>query len=229
MNQTQLILTDRQLCDLEMIMSKAFYPLDGFIGEDDYYSILDNMRLVNGSLWPIPIILDVSKKFSKQVSINDKIILKDKEGFPVAEMNISDIWQPNKKIEAEKVYGTLDESHPGVDYLLNQTNSIYIGGLIKCIESIHHYDYQYLRHSPKELKDKFKKLGWNKVIAFQTRNPLHKAHVEMTLRAIKDAKAKLLIHPVVGMTKPGDVDYHTRVRCYNHILKKYPITLLFLV
>ena len=222
MNQTQLILTDRQLCDLEMIMSKAFYPLDGFIGEDDYYSILDNMRLVNGSLWPIPVILDVSKKFSKQVSINDKIILKDKEGFPVAEMNISDIWQPNKKIEAEKVYGTLDESHPGVDYLLNQTNSIYIGGLIKCIESIHHYDYQHLRHSPKELKDKFKKLGWNKVIAFQTRNPLHKAHVEMTLRAIKDAKAKLLIHPVVGMTKPGDVDYHTRVRCYNHILKKYP-------
>ena len=222
MNQTQLILTDRQLCDLEMIMSKAFYPLDGFIGEDDYYSILDNMRLVNGSLWPIPVILDVSKKFSKQVSINDKIILKDKEGFPVAEMKISDIWQPNKKIEAEKVYGTLDESHPGVDYLLNQTNSIYIGGLIKCIESIHHYDYQYLRHSPKELKDKFKKLGWNKVIAFQTRNPLHKAHVEMTLRAIKDAKARLLIHPVVGMTKPGDVDYHTRVRCYNHILKKYP-------
>ena len=222
MNQTQLILTDRQLCDLEMIMSKAFYPLDGFIGEDDYYSILDNMRLVNGSLWPIPVILDVSKKFSKQVSINDKIILKDKEGFPVAEMKISDIWQPNKKIEAEKVYGTLDESHPGVDYLLNQTNSIYIGGLIKCIESIHHYDYQHLRHSPKELKDKFKKLGWNKVIAFQTRNPLHKAHVEMTLRAIKDAKAKLLIHPVVGMTKPGDVDYHTRVRCYNHILKKYP-------
>ena len=222
MNQTQLILTDRQLCDLEMIMSKSFYPLDGFIGEDDYYSILDNMRLVNGSLWPIPVILDVSKKFSKQVSINHKIILKDKEGFPVAEMKISDIWQPNKKIEAEKVYGTLDESHPGVDYLLNQTNSIYIGGLIKCIESIHHYDYQYLRHSPKELKDKFKKLGWNKVIAFQTRNPLHKAHVEMTLRAIKDAKAKLLIHPVVGMTKPGDVDYHTRVRCYNHILKKYP-------
>jgi len=231
MNQTQLILTDRQLCDLEMIMSKAFYPLDGFIGEDDYYSILDNMRLVNGSLWPIPIILDVSKKFSKQVSINDKIILKDKEGFPVAEMNISDIWQPNKKIEAEKVYGTLDESHPGVDYLLNQTNSIYIGGLIKCIESIHHYDYQHFRHSPKELKDKFKKLGWNKVIAFQTRNPLHKAHVEMTLRAIKDAKAKLLIHPVVGMTKPGDVDYHTRVRCYNHILKKYPnnSTLLSLI
>ena len=222
MNQTQLILTDRQLCDLEMIMSKAFYPLDGFIGEDDYYSVLDNMRLVNGSLWPIPIILDISKQFSKQVSINHKIILKDKEGFSLAEMKISDIWEPNKKIEAEKVYGTLDESHPGVDYLLNQTDSIYIGGSIKCIESIHHYDYQDLRHSPEVLKDKFNKLGWDKVIAFQTRNPLHKAHVEMTLRAINDFNAKLLIHPVVGMTKPGDVDYYTRVRCYNHILKKYP-------
>ena len=222
MNQTQLILTDRQLCDLEMIMSKAFYPLDGFIGEDDYYSVLDNMRLVNGSLWPIPIILDISKQFSKQVSINHKIILKDKEGFSLAEMKISDIWEPNKKIEAEKVYGTLDESHPGVDYLLNQTNSTYVGGSIKCIESIHHYDYKDLRHSPKVLKDKFNKLGWDKVIAFQTRNPLHKAHVEMTLRAIKDFNAKLLIHPVVGMTKPGDVDYYTRVRCYNHILKKYP-------
>jgi len=222
MNQTHLILTDRQLCDLEMIMSKAFYPLDGFIGEDDYYSVLDNMRLVNGSLWPIPIILDISKQFSKQVSINHKIILKDKEGFSLAEMKISDIWEPNKKIEAEKVYGTLDESHPGVDYLLNQTDSIYIGGSIKCIESIHHYDYQDLRHSPEVLKDKFNKLGWDKVIAFQTRNPLHKAHVEMTLRAINDFNAKLLIHPVVGMTKPGDVDYYTRVRCYNHILKKYP-------
>ena len=222
MNQTHLILTDRQLCDLEMIMSKAFYPLDGFIGEDDYYSVLDNMRLVNGSLWPIPIILDITKQFSKQVSINHKIILKDKEGFSLAEMKISDIWEPNKKIEAEKVYGTLDESHPGVDYLLNQTDSIYIGGSIKCIESIHHYDYQDLRHSPEVLKDKFNKLGWDKVIAFQTRNPLHKAHVEMTLRAINDFNAKLLIHPVVGMTKPGDVDYYTRVRCYNHILKKYP-------
>ena len=222
MNQTHLILTDRQLCDLEMIMSKAFYPLDGFIGENDYYSVLDNMRLVNGSLWPIPIILDISKQFSKQVSINHKIILKDKEGFSLAEMKISDIWEPNKKIEAEKVYGTLDESHPGVDYLLNQTDSIYIGGSIKCIESIHHYDYQDLRHSPEVLKDKFNKLGWDKVIAFQTRNPLHKAHVEMTLRAINDFNAKLLIHPVVGMTKPGDVDYYTRVRCYNHILKKYP-------
>ena len=222
MNQTHLILTDRQLCDLEMIMSKAFYPLDGFIGEDDYYSVLDNMRLVNGSLWPIPIILDISKQFSKQVSINHKIILKDKEGFSLAEMKISDIWEPNKNIEAEKVYGTLDESHPGVDYLLNQTDSIYIGGSIKCIESIHHYDYQDLRHSPEVLKDKFNTLGWDKVIAFQTRNPLHKAHVEMTLRAINDFNAKLLIHPVVGMTKPGDVDYYTRVRCYNHILKKYP-------
>ena len=222
MNQTHLILTDRQLCDLEMIMSKAFYPLDGFIGENDYYSVLDNMRLVNGSLWPIPIILDISKQFSKQVSINHKIILKDKEGFSLAEMKISDMWEPNKKIEAEKVYGTLDESHPGVDYLLNQTDSIYIGGSIKCIESIHHYDYQDLRHSPEVLKDKFNKLGWDKVIAFQTRNPLHKAHVEMTLRAINDFNAKLLIHPVVGMTKPGDVDYYTRVRCYNHILKKYP-------
>ena len=222
MNQTHLILTERQLCDLEMIMSKAFYPLDGFIGENDYYSVLDNMRLVNGSLWPIPIILDISKQFSKQVSINHKIILKDKEGFSLAEMKISDIWEPNKKIEAEKVYGTLDESHPGVDYLLNHTDSIYIGGSIKCIESIHHYDYQDLRHSPEVLKDKFNKLGWDKVIAFQTRNPLHKAHVEMTLRAINDFNAKLLIHPVVGMTKPGDVDYYTRVRCYNHILKKYP-------
>ena len=222
MNQTHLILTDRQLCDLEMIMSKAFYPLDRFIGENDYYSVLDNMRLVNGSLWPIPIILDISKQFSKQVSINHKIILKDKEGFSLAEMKISDIWEPNKKIEAEKVYGTLDESHPGVDYLMNQTDSIYIGGSIKCIESIHHYDYPDLRHSPEVLKDKFNKLGWDKVIAFQTRNPLHKAHVEMTKSAIINLNAKLLIHPVVGMTKPGDVDYYTRVRCYNHILKKYP-------
>ena len=126
------------------------------------------------------------------------------------------------------VYGTTDNTHPGVDYLLNHSNPIYVGGKIRAISKPNHYDYREIRHDPKSLKKKFKELGWSNIVAFQTRNPLHKAHVEMTLRAIDELDAKLLIHPVVGMTKPGDVDYYTRVRCYKHVLSKYPDDKAFL-
>ena len=126
------------------------------------------------------------------------------------------------------VYGTTDNTHPGVDYLLNHSNPIYVGGKIRAISKPNHYDYREIRHDPKSLKKKFKELGWSNIVAFQTRNPLHKAHVEMTLRAIDELDAKLLIHPVVGMTKPGDVDHYTRVRCYKHVLSKYPDDKAFL-
>ena len=215
-------LNDRQICDLELILNGGFEPLNGFLGKRDFESVINDLRLENGALWPIPITLDVSNEFAELLSKGDSFTLKDKEGFSLAIMEISDIWEPDRAKEATLVFGTNDDKHPGVNHLLNESNPIYIGGNLKCIDLPHHYDYKNLRHSPKALKKKFQEMGWNKIVAFQTRNPLHRAHVEMTLKAIKELDANLLIHPVVGMTKPGDVDHYTRVRCYNHVLDRYP-------
>ncbi|MBL8157381.1 MAG: sulfate adenylyltransferase, partial [Anaerolineae bacterium] len=115
-----------------------------------------------------------------------------------------------------------DDTHPGVAYLTRKAGSVYVGGKLKGIEAPMHYDFRGLRNSPAELRALFNKLGWRKIVAFQTRNPMHRAHQELTFRAAKLAQANLLIHPVVGMTKPGDIDHYSRVRCYEHLIKQYP-------
>ena len=147
--------------------------------------------------------------------------MRDKEGFSLAVMTIGDIWKPDRKKEAEQVYGTIDETHPGVNYLLHESNPIYIGGSVEGVHVPKHYDYQGLRHTPAQLREEFNRLGWTNIVAFQTRNPMHRAHVELTHRASAEANANLLIHPVVGLTKPGDVNHYTRVRCYQKIMEKY--------
>ena len=215
-------LTDRQLCDCEMIIDKSFYPLNRFMNEDDYQMVLSNMRLSTGELFPIPITLDVGKQFSEQVSIGEKIILREKEGFEIATMVIDSIWEPDFYEEAKLVYGTNDQYHPAVNYMLNTGNKVYIGGKIKKIAMPNHYDYRQYRLAPSDVKMKFKEKSWKKVVAFQTRNPLHRAHIEMTMKSMKELDAKLFLHPVVGLTKPGDVDHYTRVRCYQHVIEKYP-------
>ena len=215
-------LTARQICDLELLMNRGFYPLTGFLGQADYESVLEDMRLKDGSLWPMPITLDVSQDFASSVSEGDEIALRDEEGVILAMMTISDKWMPDKAREAELVYGRDDQAHPAVAYLHQQAGDVYLGGQIKGLQPPTHYDFRQYRHTPNELKSQFEKLGWHKVIAFQTRNPLHRAHQELTFRAARDVGANLLIHPVVGMTKPGDVDHFTRVRCYESVLDKYP-------
>ena len=215
-------LTARQICDLELLMNRGFYPLTGFLGEADYQSVLEDMRLKDGSLWPMPITLDVSQDFASPISVGDEIALRDEEGVILAMMTISDKWMPDKAREAELVYGRDDLAHPAVAYLHQQAGDVYLGGQIKGLQPPTHYDFRQYRHTPNELKSQFEKLGWHKVIAFQTRNPLHRAHQELTFRAARDVGANLLIHPVVGMTKPGDVDHFTRVRCYESVLDKYP-------
>jgi len=215
-------LTERQLCDIELLLNGAFSPLEGFLDEDDYNSVIQNMRLTSGVLWPMPITLDVSEAFAETIQSGDRIALRDLEGVIIATLDVGDIWTPDKKAEAESVYGTTDEKHPAVHYLNNIANPIYVGGKLRGMEAPIHYDFKHLRNSPAELRERFRKLGWRKVVAFQTRNPMHRAHQELTLRAAFDVEANLLIHPVVGMTKPGDVDHYTRVRCYEHLLSRYP-------
>ncbi len=211
----------RQTCDLDLILDGSFYPLKGFLTQKEYLSVCENIHLPSGELWPIPINLDVSEEFAETLTLGEEISLKDQEGVNLAILVVEDIWCPEKLFEADKVFGSTNNEHPGVNYLLNKSNKIYLGGKLIGINKPTFYDFKHLRNSPNELRKIFNKLGWSSVVAFQTRNPLHRAHFELTLRASSESEANLLIHPVVGMTKPGDIDHFTRVRCYEAILKYY--------
>ena len=215
-------LSMRQLCDLELLLNGAFSPLEGFMGADDYNAVLANMRLADGVLWPIPITLDVTEAFAESVESGARIALRDPEGVLIATLDVDSKFIPDKKAEALAVFGSADEAHPAVHYLNNQANDVYLGGRLTGVEPPRHYDFKHLRDSPAQVRERFEKLGWRRVVAFQTRNPMHRAHQELTSRAAKETEANLLIHPVVGMTKPGDVDHFTRVRCYEHVLSHYP-------
>ena len=215
-------LTPRQICDLELLMNGGFNPLKGFLTEADYNCVVENMRLADGTLWPMPITLDVTQDFADSVELGQKIALRDQEGVILATITVTDSWLPNKAREAENVFGANDLAHPAVNYLHNQAGSINLGGPVTGLQQPVHYDFRGRRDTPNELRNYFRKMGWQRVVAFQTRNPLHRAHQELTFRAAKDAQANLLIHPVVGMTKPGDIDHFTRVRCYEAVLNQYP-------
>ena len=215
-------LTERQLCDLELLGTGAFSPLTGFMTQPDYDRVCAEMRLADGTLWPIPITLDVSEDLAGSLTPGSRLALRDPEGVMLAVVDVEDIWQPDRAAEAVAVFGTDNPEHPGVAHLLDRTHPCYVGGRVTVVQPVTHYDYRQIRHTPAELRAQFAKLGWTKVVAFQTRNPMHRAHQELTLRAAKEVGADLLIHPVVGMTKPGDVDHYTRVRCYQALLHRYP-------
>jgi sulfate adenylyltransferase len=216
-------LTPRQLCDLELLVTGGFSPLQGFMTRADYEGVCHNMRLANGTLWPMPVTLDVTEEFAKKLTPGtSKIALRDPEGVMLAVLNVEEVWQPDRKAEAKAVFATTSAAHPGADYAINKSNPWYVGGKIEATQIPSHYDFRNLRLTPAEVRAEFARVGWRKVVAFQTRNPMHRAHVELAFRAAKQVEANLLIHPVVGMTKPGDVDYYTRVRCYQLLLSKFP-------
>ena len=216
-------LTARQVCDLELLLSGGFSPLRGFMNRAEYESVCQNMQLPDGPIWPMPITLDVSEEFAKRLKPgSSKIALRDAEGVMLAVLHVEDVWQPDRKAEADAVFKTVSSAHPGSGYLLNQSNPWYVGGKLEGIQMPSRYDFRGLRLTPAELRAEFARLGWRRIVAFQTRNPMHRAHVELTFRAAKQIEANLLIHPSVGMTKPGDVDYFTRVRCYQLLLSKFP-------
>ena len=218
-----LVLNNRQISDIELLLNGAFKPLNQYLNKKDYDSVLSNMRLSNGKLWPIPIVLDVDKNLlDSQIFIGANIALRDHEGFLIATIEIEEIWEADKKKEAQCIFGTNDKHHPGVKNLFKNTGSHYVSGKLKKADLPKHYDYTSIRHTPKSLKNEFEKLGWKKIVAFQTRNPMHRAHKEIAMLAAEENNANLLIHPVVGPTKPGDVDHYTRVRCYEKILNYFP-------
>jgi sulfate adenylyltransferase len=216
-----LTLTQRQLCDIEMILNGAFYPLQGFMDQTDYDSVVKHLRLADGTLFSMPITLDITEEQKTRLAGEKRIALLDQENNLIAIMTVGTCWEPNKALEAELVFGADDLKHPSVEYLHNTAGKYYLGGAVEGYQLPVHYDYSNLRRTPNELRKYFKENGWKRVVAFQTRNPLHRSHFELTTRAIKHANAHLLLNPVVGMTKPGDVDHHTRVRCYKSLMNHY--------
>ena len=216
-------LTPRQQCDLELLVNGGFSPLTGFLTRGDYESVCSSMRLLDGTLWPVPVTLDLPEALARGLEPGRSLALRDAEGVMLAALHVTEVWEPDRETEVKEVFGTSDPTHPGVAYTLQQANPYYVGGTVEGLTPPAHYDFKALRLTPAELRSEFSRLGWRKVVAFQTRNPMHRAHVELTRRAATELEANLLIHPSVGMTKPGDVDHYTRVRCYQAVLKSYPM------
>jgi sulfate adenylyltransferase len=216
-----ITLDQRQICDLELLLNGGFSPLIGFLNRFDYLSVVEEMRLTDGQLWPMPVTLAVDDACADVLSRMSRAVLRDVTGVPIAVMEIEHVWMPDLEHEAMNVFGTTSTEHPGVAALY-ASGGHYVGGRVRGIQLPRHDDFQTLRHTPEQLREAFTRQHWTRIVAFQTRNPMHRAHKELTDRAAASIDGHLLIHPAVGMTKPGDIGYFTRVRCYRHLLKKYP-------
>jgi sulfate adenylyltransferase len=222
LNLPDIILNERQMCDLEMLATGGFSPLKGYMIRSDYESVLDRMRLQDGTLWSIPICMDVDELKARSLEAGQSVALRDPEGYLLAVMHIDDLWPVEREKEAQQVYGTLDHTHPGIDYLYKVAGDYYIGGQLEVLSPPLHSDFKQLRMTPVEIRSNFRKFGWKRMVAFMTRNPIHRPQFEMTMNAMRDTNANLLLLPIAGMTKPGDFDHYTRVRCYRRVAEHYP-------
>ena len=211
-------LSRRAVCDLEMLAVGAFSPLDRFMGQADYQRVLNDMRLNNGTLFPMPVTLPIEA--DEGVHIGQDIALRDISNEILAIMTVEEMYAWDRDEMAQKVFGTLDTRHPLVAEM-NRWGSYNISGPLKVIQLPRHYDFQNLRQTPAETRALLEATGHKNVVAFQTRNPLHRVHEELTKRAIEEIDGVLLLHPVVGMTRPGDVDSYTRVRTYKALASRY--------
>jgi sulfate adenylyltransferase len=214
-------LTPRQACDLELLALGGFSPLRGFLGRADYESVCSSMTLADGTLWPIPVVLDIDDAAAARVSPGVDLALLDAEGYVLAVLHVTESWPRDLRAEALAVFGTTSLEHPGVKALLDSGHQFLVSGDLDVLRVPSHHDFADLRLTPAETRARFDGLGWSRVLAFQTRNPMHRAHLELTVRGMTEAGAKLLVHPVVGVTREGDVDYYSRVRCYRILMSRY--------
>ena len=211
-------MTPRQTHDMELLAVGGFSPLDRFMGQEDYKSVMENMTLADGTIWPIPIILTIDK-----VDLPDQanwVTLRDVHNQIMAVMRLEEVFRFNWREEAEKVYGTVDVKHPIVSEMAGW-GDLCLSGELKVLNLPVYDDFAELRLTPTQTRAKLEEIGNSNVVAFQTRNPMHRVHEELTKRASKQIDGSLLIHPVVGMTKPGDVDHYTRVRIYKALVDNY--------
>jgi sulfate adenylyltransferase len=208
----------RSLCDLELLATGAFSPLDRFMNKADYERVLTEMRLGNGVLFPIPVALPLDE--NALPSWGEQITLCDARNNTLAVMQIEEVFHWDPLREARLVLGTTDSKHPLVSEMMGW-GKVYVSGAIKVIDLPYYYDFVELRRTPVQVRETLEEMGHANVVAFQTRNPMHRIHEELTKRAAEEVNGSLLIHPVVGMTKPGDVDHYTRVRVYRALAENY--------
>lgn len=213
-------LSERSTCDLELLAVGAFSPLDRFMGQADHQSVIDNMRLANGFVFPMPIPLPVPEEDIKYLTIGEDVALRSPQNELLGVMKLEELYKWDLDEVAMKVFGTLDLRHPTVAEMHNW-GEYYASGPIRMIKLPDHFDFKTLRFTPAQVREKLEKFGHTNVVAFQTRNPLHRVHEELTKRASQEKDAVLLLHPSVGMTKPGDVDHYTRVRTYRALAQRY--------
>ena len=222
LDMPSLTLSQRQLCDLELLMNGGFTPLDGFMDRETYAHVLESMRLPDGELWPVPVVLDARRELVEKLEPGSRVALRDQEGLALAILDVSGTWEPDKRAEAQQVYGTTSSRHPGVRHLHERIGEIYVGGRISGIRLPTHYDHQELRHSPRELGRFFDRLGWRRIVAFHTSRPMHKRERELTLDAAREVRGHLLLHPVAGVTMHHDLAHFARIKCYQEVLRHYP-------
>ncbi len=215
-------LNARQLCDLELLLTRATYPLNGYLCRRDYESVLESMHLADGTLWPMPVCLDVSEKVAQAVKPGGCLAVRDQEGFMLAVLRVEDVWQPDLLREAEAVFGICDpDRHPGVRRFLDETGKWYVGGTLEGLHLPLHFDFAEHRLTPSDSHRRFTMAGWRRIIGFQTEKHLHCAHKEMIFRAAREAGASILLQPVAGPRTPGDLDYYTLVRSYQAFVKHF--------
>ena len=208
-------ISPRSVCDLELLATGAFSPVDRFMGEKDYLRVVQEMRLADGTLFPIPLTLPVDH--FDGLRLDKEIALRGPQNEILAVLNVEEIYERNRNEEAQKVYGTMDTRHPLVSEL-DTWGPLNISGSLRVIELPHHYDFLHLRRTPSQVREQLAELGYKNVVVFQTRNPMHRSHEELTKRAMDIVHGALLIHPTIGITRPGDVDYYTRVRCIQSLV-----------
>lgn len=220
-------LSPRQQCDLELLLNRGLFPLTGFMDSKNYDSVIQTMRLSDGTVWPIPICLDLDELIANKLSIGLRVALNDQEGFLLAILTIDDIWKPDKTSEAQAVYGTDDPTkHSGVMHLYERVDNWYIGGRLEGVNLPIHYDFQHLRLSPSETVRSFTMNGWRRVLGFHTDDYLHCAHREMVITAAREAGAAIFLHPVAELSHPGNIDYYTQIRCYQAFTSKFPSNMI---
>jgi len=211
-------LSNRSLCDLELLANGGFSPLERFMGKADYDRVVEEMRLANGMLFPMPITLPIDE--DTPLRLGKEVALRDNKNNLVAIMKVEEAFAWDADREAHHVCGSLDARHPLVAEM-ETWGKVYISGPLRVINLPRAYDFTELRHSPAQTRRLLAQMGHHNVVAFQTRNPLHRIHEELTKRAMVEINGALLLHPAVGLTKPGDVDHYTRVRIYKTLIKNY--------
>lgn len=215
--------TNRQLSDFELLVIGGLSPLKGFMPSKDYKAVVKKGTLADGTLWPIPIVLDVDYETARRLTVNRRYALNHLEGYPLGVITVTDIYEPDKYEEAINIYETDDPNlHPGVDYLFNKTGPVYVGGNIQAFQLPRHYTFKQYRLTPQQVREEIARRGFGNVVAFQTRNPTHRGHYEIMLKAMEEYNAALLLHPTVGPTKANDVEDNARMRIYEAITRYFP-------